>query len=525
MLGLLRLSSGIMFKHVLLLLVLCSVLFAGTPNLLEIMQDWLGAFISLLVPLMIVLVMFAAVVYIVGQLFGSELRARASVYASSLLTAVGIGAVILVLFLFLLPFFGSDGVITGPVQIDLDAQISSLVDLAETSLLLLIITLVFLSGVVFVLGKLMGAQTRSRANVWATSMLAGALLGAVLYVLLSQVIPAFGDALIADSDEDFGLRNYGIVIVNISFLVTFIILITYLLSKVFKVPEWEAYLNIELSQLMNSFLVLIFVIGFFAVSTLIAASISETTTSPPLAAAAFLRETIADSVLRGLYDVYTIQACTSIMNTYSRRIGEFVLTNVFKIFPGIDTFVSISNVLTFGLISIYGSLSFQIAILTFIDAIAVPLLLPAGLILRFFPPTRDAGSFLIAMAFGFQIVFPTTFLIHSKVIEEIQVERYETPNTLIASLCGPFKYGVAGFLLNPANFGAIGRIPVLNQLWTLLMRLVSETVLNLVSMAEFIPIMRQLSLLSLLALFMPGLSTLITVAFINAFSKFLVSKV
>lgn len=508
----------------LLALLFCSVAFAVNPPL-QALQEWLGFMIALLVPIIIILVMFASVVYILGQLFGAELRARASVYASNLLAAVGVGVVMLTLFFFLLPFFGSDGTVHGEVRVDIDAQISSLVAVAESTLLVLIILMVMISAVLFVLGNITEAQTRARANVWATGMLAGALLGAVIYVLLSQIIPSFGDSIIRGTEEDFGLRNYGIVIINISFLVSFIILITYLVSKFLKIPEWEAYLNIELSQLFNSFIVLVFVVGFFAASTLVSASISGSSSSPPIAAATFLRERVANDVLTGLYDVYTIQACTSIMNTYSRRIGEFVLTNVFKIFPGIDTFVSISNVLTFGLISVYGSLSFQITILTFVDAIAVPLLLPAGLILRFLPPTRDAGSFLISMAFGFQIVFPTTFLIHEQVLNEIEVERYNTPNLLIASLCGPLKYGAAGFFLNPESFGVSPSTPIIGPLWTLLMRVMSEAFLNVVSMTEFIPIMNQLAVLSLLALFMPGLSMLITIAFINALSKFLVSKV
>jgi hypothetical protein len=171
--------------------------------------------------------------------------------------------------------------------------------------------------------------------------------------------------------------------------------------------------------------------------------------------------------------------------------------------------------------SAYGSISVQVMILNFIEVITVPILFPAGLFLRFFPPTRDAGSFLIAMAFSFQIVFPATFLIHEMVLEDLNVEKYNSPTALIASICGPFKYGVAGFLFGSGNPLFSGPLAPLGRF---LGAIASETLLNLISMAEFIPIMRTVSLLSLLSLFMPGLSTVITIAFINGLSKFLVAK-
>ncbi|MFH2100528.1 MAG: hypothetical protein ABII71_00370 [Candidatus Micrarchaeota archaeon] len=514
-------------KKLLLLLVLFSIAFAGgafsggdtnSPDAEVAMVGWLRTLLIFVAPLIITLIVIAAVVYVVGQLFGAELRARASVYASSLLTAAGIGALVLVIFFMLLPSFTTP-IPSAPSTINLEEEFGKVKDFAESALIFLIVSLSMIAMLVFVVGNVMGAETRSRANVWATGMLGGAIVAAVIYVLLNQIVPAFGAAL---SPFPFGLGVYFNVIITIVFMVSFIILITYLISKIFKVPEWEAYLSIELSQLLNSFLVMIFIVGLFATGQVVAASISGTTASPPLAAAQFLREWVSESVLTGLFDVFTIQTCTSILSTFSRRIGEMVLTNVYKVFPGMDTFVSISNVLSFGLMSVYGSLSFQVVILTMIDAFAVPLLLPGGLLLRFFPPTRDAGSFLIALAFSLQLVFPATFLIHKAVLEDIDAQKYNSPRLLIASICGPFKYGVAGLLISPGT--GIFQGPLLG-VGQLLASIASETTLNLVSMTEFIPLLRMMSLLSLLALFMPGLSTIIMVAFINGMSKFLVSKV
>lgn len=497
------------------MLLMVSLAFAGSIG--NELSEWVELLYSLVLPMMITLVVLAAAAYIIGQLFGAELRARASVYASQILSAVGVGAAVLIVFALLIPAFQSGG---APPTTDIESQLENLKNLAESTLIGLVMLFSFLAATIFALGQLFGAETRSRANVWSTGMIGGAIVAAVLYVILNQILPSFRSSL---GPLQFGLGAYINVIFTIVFFVSFIIMITYLISKLLKVPEWEAYLSVEMSQLMNSFLVMFFVVALFATSEVVVASMTGTTSNPPLAAAQFLREWVADSVLTGLFDIFTIQACTSILSTFSRRIGEMVLTNVYKVFPGMDTFVSISNVLAFGLMSIYGSISFQIVILTFIDAIAVPLLLPGGLILRFFPPTRDAGSFLIALAFSFQLVFPATFLVHEVVLNELNVQPYNSPRLLIASLCGPFKYGVVGLLINPQT-NPIFSGP-LQRVGTMLAGVASETTLNIVSMAEFIPLMRVVALLSLLALFMPALSTIITIAFINGMAKFLVSKV
>ena len=46
--------------------------------------------------------------------------------------------------------------------------------------------MVLLASVIYATGQMMGAETRARANVWATSALTGALIG----ILISTVAPA-----------------------------------------------------------------------------------------------------------------------------------------------------------------------------------------------------------------------------------------------------------------------------------------------------------------------------------------------
>jgi hypothetical protein len=55
-------------------------------------------------------------------------------------------------------------------------------------------------------------------------------------------------------------------------------------------------------------------------------------------------------------------------------------------------------------------------------------------------------------------------------------------------------------------------------------KFISEGFLNALSMAEFIPVIRNIASMSLLVLFMPALALMITIAFINVMTKFIVNK-
>jgi len=475
--------------------------------------------LQIIVPLMFALVAIAVAVYMAGQLFGAETRAKATVWAHGVLVAVGLSAVIIVLtYTFVLG-------IGGEQAFNVIILLNQLLEIVSTSLIGLTMLLIVISAVVYGAGMMMGGETRARATTWATGIIGAAFFSGVLYVLFSQIRPQFRATLFAA-----GLGLYADLLVNVVFFVAIFILITYLLSKVFKIPEWEAYLSIEMSNLMSSFLIVLFVMGLFGVGSVVALFYSHGAyTSPPQAAITYMQGTVADSAMRAMVDVYKINACTSMMSTFARRIGEYVLTQTYKVFPGVDTFVSITNALSFSLLTLYNTAAVQVTLLHVIDALVFPFFLPAGLILRFFPPTRDSGAFLISLAFGFYVVFPMTYLINEDIFHEIGAKAYnepgQRPTALIQSLCGWFKYGVAGYLFNPGANPIYGMIPGGQALGTALSRIISEGLLNAVSMAEFIPIMQHIADLSLLALFMPALSLMITISFINTMTKFIVAKV
>ena len=51
-----------------------------------------------------------------------------------------------------------------------------------------VLVLVTLAGLIFAVGQTMGAETRARANVWATNMLIGALIAGAVIIIVPSVV-------------------------------------------------------------------------------------------------------------------------------------------------------------------------------------------------------------------------------------------------------------------------------------------------------------------------------------------------
>mgnify|MGYP001568189522 CR=1 FL=1 len=82
--------------------------------------------------------------------------------------------------------------------------ISAIQDLCKTAKGLLgaaAMVLIVLAAITYAIGQVMGAETRARAAVWATSMMIGAVIGMVIYLILPGVIAVlFGSELATGQD-------------------------------------------------------------------------------------------------------------------------------------------------------------------------------------------------------------------------------------------------------------------------------------------------------------------------------------
>ncbi|MCX6768474.1 MAG: hypothetical protein NTY83_01360 [Candidatus Micrarchaeota archaeon] len=71
---------------------------------------------------------------------------------------------------------------------DIQLGICQLYTTVNTILGAVIFVLIVLAAVVYAAGQVMGAETRARASVWATSMIVGAVIGIIIYVLVPPIL-------------------------------------------------------------------------------------------------------------------------------------------------------------------------------------------------------------------------------------------------------------------------------------------------------------------------------------------------
>lgn len=328
----------------------------------------------------------------------------------------------------------------------------------------------------------------------------------------------------------FDLGIYQSLIGVVSLIILMILILTFMASKVLRLQNLEAWFNVEFSEFFASFFIIFFAIGFFLASNLIATSISGGASCSAIeASTTFLQNTLSN-VFKGVKDIIDLQVCISVLSTFTRRTGEFVLTLTYKVFPGLDSYIGVTNVLLFGLNTAFGSLNVQLILFQIIDAVMFKFFLPAGILLRFFPPTRDAGMFMIAFAIGFQSIFPLTYFISQQILHEIKYDSYTSYTYDKYSICGG-KYITYGAIGNPAFFGSIpllgnfvDKAPLGKIIGTGYRAVFSELGVTMMTPSEFQPILESIASLSLPALFLPAFSLTITFAFINVFIKFVLMK-
>ncbi len=506
----------------LVLLFLFSFVFPQQADIVGKTSEWAGIIQGLLIGLVMLAAILSATAYVVAGFFGAETRARIQQWAQNLIAASFISLIVLAVLYLVMPDYMTGGVPSA----DLAGILLELIRLARDALFNLIVLLIIISVLVYAAGQLFGAETRARATVWSQATIAATIVAAIIYVLLFEIIPALFDVQLPIPAMDI----YQPVIILTVLLMGMIVLITYLGARILRIPEWEAYLAVELSDLVTALLIVLFVAGLFSVSTEFANSLIKTfglgvvgsAQSPPEAAAKILNSIIKD-VEEARTDMYTIQMCTSILNTFYKRPGEAALSVVYKLFPGIDLFATMSGAVVGSLIMLEASLKAQLELIQLVDALTPVLLLPAGIVLRFFPPTKDAGSFLLAVAISLQIVFPLTYVINAKVFDEIGIV-YHRPSGLIAMLCGVDFFAASIPSLLIPKIAGIFSTSLASSLAAVITPLLSEGSLSAMKIIEYLAIIDYTATVSLFGFFAPSISMVFTVAFINALTKLIIKR-
>ena len=80
------------------------------------------------------------------------------------------------------------GIVSAQDTASLSSALQFLCDLFYNLLPMGVLVLVTLAGLIFAVGQTMGAETRARANVWATNMLIGALIAGAVIIIVPPAV-------------------------------------------------------------------------------------------------------------------------------------------------------------------------------------------------------------------------------------------------------------------------------------------------------------------------------------------------
>ena len=279
-------------------------------------------------------------------------------------------------------------------------------------------------------------------------------------------------------------------------LMALLLSLFWMAAQFLRKPEYESFVSIEIYQLLISAVLLAVVLGFACTGSQLADSFAGGDTFE--VARSYLNYLSNDLALK---TVLTLEAAKTELQYWGSLTFRWGLSVWGLMTPGFPSLVLLERVVEFMLLLItpfMASLIVQMVGLEVIRGIMLPFVLPAGLVLRIFPPTRDAGGFLMASAIGFAVIFPYTYVMHSQIVYAMIQQDFAGSSESMESLLQ------GGGYLNMLIFG---------------------TEFGLFDSARIIygPI-RAMSYLLLQALFLPSLSMILTVAFIKNMSKFFSQK-
>lgn len=272
-------------------------------------------------------------------------------------------------------------------------------------------------------------------------------------------------------------------------------------ARLFKRADWEAYVRTEMWQALISCALIASAVFISGLSCGVASQLAgqagqdighfEVANEYLVRITGIATKSLKDLILKGVtaeyYASYGVQVAQAAWGySYSPLAGFKGVASSLGLIEGFfPAFVSSLIVQQFGL--------------QFIQATAFTFLLPAGILLRIFSPTRDAGAFLVSTAFGLFIVLPLTYAVYDAA-EKVLWADLKNPTGLFsfAKACAP---AIASPIPDP-NFQLFSTL-IFNGMCN-----------SFVELAHVIP----------QALFLPAMSMVITITFIKALHKEILMK-
>ena len=166
-------------------------------------------------------------------------------------------------------------------------------------------------------------------------------------------------------------------------------------------------------------------------------------------------------------------------------------------YPGFEVIERAADLVQMFVIPFASSIYVQLIGLDIIRGTAMVFLMPCGVLLRLFPPTREAGGFMIASAFALYVVLPFTYLVDKEVMEPLYLQEFGAP------MCADSAGVSSAQISRPSQMFdslAFNLLPDLSK--------------------DLLGLPKSISYVAIQAVFLPALSMIIVVTFIRTTLRF-----
>jgi len=272
----------------------------------------------------------------------------------------------------------------------------------------------------------------------------------------------------------------------------------YMAAQFFKKPEYEAFVSIEIYQLAISLLIFALIFGTSCFASEMSKSFVGGGYDAFDIANTYMQYIWKDIALDSVEKLQALSLLSQWASSVSMRFGASVWGISIPIFPAMAVVERTVEFLLMLISPFTSSIIVQQVGLQIIKGIMLPFVLPMGVVLRMFPPTRDAGTFFISTALAFQVVFPFTYVMHAQIVRGILI---------------PAAYG------STVNYNSV----MAGSGSGYLVEYISDNGIFDIQGMFWYPLIG-VSFLLLQSIFLPALSITLTVAFIKGFNKFMTQK-
>jgi hypothetical protein len=205
-----------------------------------------------------------------------------------------------------------------------------------------------------------------------------------------------------------------------------------------------------------------------------------------------------------------------ILDILSKIAIDIIIVEVTPL-SGLSSVVQVLNNILQSLMFLGIIVGVEMALLQFINSVALQVFLPIGAVLRCFFGTRRIGGALMAIAIGMYIIFPLTIAMNALSVEHMEKDAYEPIYNLSSSIKE----------INPINnFRSEGDLED-NDKWTGFIGKFADVGSKIIGAIASIPEMmtKLISILVVEIVFLPALSVMLTVIAIKELADLLGSEV